>query len=623
MSAAPVRHRSIRSRVLGVLALVALLSVGTMAVVSYQLGSATLERQALGQLTAVRELQARQIETYFRMIVDQAVTSSENRMFVDALGEFTRAVSALGGELQARGVSGDEADLGLRLYYQDEFLPRLAANVDDVGPLADYWPTDAVARSLQHLFISSNPFDVGSKHLLDASDEGTRYDTVHERYHPLFRSFLERFGYYDIFLVDVTSHRIVYSVFKEVDFGTSLERGPYRSSNLAAAYRAATSSPTASFTRLEDFEPYDPSYGAPASFIASPVLDDDDVVGVLVFQLPLDRINGVMTSEGAWREVGFGETGESYIVGSDFRLRTESRFLVEDASGYMTAARSAGVPEATLRSIEAYGTAVGLQPVRTEGTQRALDGEGGVARFDDYRGEPVLSSFRPLDIPGLDWALMSEIDESEALGPLTVQRNRTLVALAVLLPLLGLLAAWFAGNLTRPLRALSATASRLAEGQLDATVDLGRGDEIGDLARSFEAMRVSLRELIERQNRSIEALSTPLIPIHDDVVVLPIVGELDQARCDRLRASLTEQLHMNGARFAILDLTGVPDLDEEVAEGLVRIARSVRLLGARAIISGVQPGLAIRMADGDVGIEGVMTARTLREAIETAVEQQG
>jgi rsbT co-antagonist protein RsbR len=80
---------------------------------------------------------------------------------------------------------------------------------------------------------------------------------------------------------------------------------------------------------------------------------------------------------------------------------------------------------------------------------------------------------------------------------------------------------------------------------------------------------------------------------------------------------------MNGARFAILDLTGVPDLDEEVAEGLVRIARSVRLLGARAIISGVQPGLAIRMADGDVGIEGVMTARTLREAIETAVEQQG
>jgi anti-anti-sigma regulatory factor len=338
-------------------------------------------------------------------------------------------------------------------------------------------------------------------------------------------------------------------------------------------------------------------------------MDGDDVVGALVFQLPLDRINGVMTSEGAWREVGFGETGESYIVGSDFQLRTESRFLVEDPEAYLDAVREAGVPEATLRSIEAQGTAVGLQSVRTEGTEQALGGESGVARFRDYRGVPVLSSFRPLDIPGLEWALMSEIDEGEALGPLAVQRNRMLLVLAVLLPLLGLLAAWFAGNLTRPIQALSATASRLAEGQLDATVD--------------EAMRVSLRELIDRQNRSIEALSTPLIPIHDDVVVLPIVGELDQARCDRLRASLTEQLHTNGARFAILDLTGVPDLDEDVAKGLVRIARSVRLLGARAIISGVQPGLALRMADGDVEIEGVMTARTLREAIETAAEQEG
>jgi anti-anti-sigma regulatory factor/HAMP domain-containing protein len=623
MSATAVRRQSIRLRVLGVLGLVVVLSVGTMAVVSYQLGSATLEQQALDQLTAVRELQARQVETYFRIIVDQAVTSSENRMFVDALGEFTQAVSTLTRELRARGTSDDEAELGLRLYYQDEFMPRLASNVDGVEPLDDYWPTDAVARSLQHLFISSNPFDVGSKHLLDASDEGTGYDAVHERYHPLFRSFLERFGYYDIFLVDAASHRIVYSVFKEVDFGTSLERGPHRGSNLAAAYRGAASSRAASSTSLEDFRPYAPSYGAPASFIASPIMDGDDVVGALVFQLPLDRINGVMTSERAWREVGLGETGESYIVGSDFRLRTESRFLVEDFEGYLNAVRGAGVPEATLRSIESQGTAVGLQPVRTEGTERALAGESGVARFDDYRGVPVLSSFRPLDIPGLNWALMSEIDESEALGPLTAQRNRMLVVLTVLLPLLGLLAAWFAGNLTRPIQALSATANRLAEGQLDVAVDVGRDDEIGDLAKSFESMRVSLRDLIDRQNRSIEALSTPLIPIQDGVVVLPIVGELDQTRCDRLRASLTEQLHANGARFAILDLTGVPDLDEDVARGLVRIARSARLLGARAIISGVQPGLALRMADGDVGIEGVMTARTLREAIETAVEKEG
>ena len=169
---------------------------------------------------------------------------------------------------------------------------------------------------------------------------------------------------------------------------------------------------------------------------------------------------------------------------------------------------------------------------------------------------------------------------------------------------------------------LSRRAEQLAQGELDRAVEVHRGDEIGELARSLEAMRVGLRDLIDRQDRSIEALSTPLIPIHDDVVVLPLVGELDTARCEQLRESLTSQLHEKGARFAILDLTGAPNLDDDVAEGLLKVARSASLLGARAIISGVRPEMAARMADSNVDIHGIMTARTLRDAIEIAVEHE-
>jgi anti-anti-sigma regulatory factor/HAMP domain-containing protein len=351
-------------------------------------------------------------------------------------------------------------------------------------------------------------------------------------------------------------------------------------------------------------------------------MQDGELLGVLVFQLPLDRINDVMTSGAAWQATGLGESGESYLVGPDYRLRTESRFLVEDVEAYLTAIGEAGVPPATVRSIEAQGSAVGLQPVRTRGTELALGGETGVARFPDYRDVEVFSSFRPLSIPDLDWVLMSEIDAAEALSPVVAQRNRMLLWVALLLPLLGALAVWFAGNLTRPIRALSVTASQLASGDLEAQVEVDRGDEIGELAGSFEAMRVSLRELIDRQNRSIEALSTPLIPIHDDVVVLPLVGELDTARCEQLRQSLTSQLHEKGARFAILDLTGVPNLDDDVAQGLLKVARSASLLGARAIISGVRPEMAARMAESNVDIHGIVTARTLRDAIEIAVEHE-
>jgi anti-anti-sigma regulatory factor/HAMP domain-containing protein len=616
-----MQDRSIRVRLLVVLASVAVVSIGAVAVVSYRLGLATLEQQAFDRLNSVRELKGRQVEGYFRTIRDQILTHSENRMIVDAVREFAAAASTLEAELGATETS--ERDLSLRLYYQDEFLPRLEERSADAGPLSAYWPEDALARSLQHLFISASPFAVGSKQLLDDSGAGVRYDEVHGRYHPLIRSFLERFGYYDVFLVDAATDRIVYSVFKEVDFGTSLETGPYRSSNLAAAYRVARDSGVDSFTRLEDFESYRPSYDAPASFISSPIFDGEEMLGVLVFQLPLDRINDVMTSGRAWREVGLGASGEAYLVGSDRRLRTESRFLLENAEEYLSTITAAGIAEATVRSIGAQNSAIGLQPVRTEGVDRALAGETGTGRFSDYRDVEVFSSYGPLVIADLEWVLMSEIDASEALAPLVAQRNRMLLALVIFLPLLAGLAFWFAGNLVRPIEALSRRAEELARGGLDHEVEVSRGDEIGALARSFESMRVALRDQIDRQNRSIEALSTPLIPIHDDVVVMPLVGELDEARCESLRESLTAQLHNNGARSVILDLTGVVRLDNDVARGLIRIARTARLVGAQAIVSGVRPELAAQLADGDVDTQGIVTVRTLRDAIKSATMDRG
>ncbi|UCC25867.1 MAG: HAMP domain-containing protein [Gemmatimonadales bacterium] len=612
------RDRSIRVRVLSVLALVTLVSIGTMAVVSYRLGVRTLEQQAIDQLTAARELKGQQIEDYFQTIRDQLVTLSEDRMVVAALREFSAATATLEQELAARQLSAPDVEREVRVHYQNEFYPRLEASVDDPGPLSRYWPEDPVALSLQHLYIGDNPYALDFKHLLDASDAGTRYDEAHARYHPLLRQFLERFGYYDLFLVSATDLRIVYSVFKEVDFGTSLSAGPHRQSSLADVSAAAMGFPAASDARLVDFRPYLPSYGAPASFIASPVVEEGEVLGALVFQMPLSRINETMTSGGAWRSVGFGETGEAYLVGPDETLRTESRFLIEEREGYLAAIRAAGIDETVVRSIEAQESAVGLQPARTEGVSRALAGETGESRFRDYRDVEVFSAFRPLDIQDLNWVIMSEIDVAEAMSAVGTLGRRMAVALVVLIPLLALLAYWFSGNLVRPIQALSVTANALAGGELDQPVDMNRGDEVGDLARSFESMRVSLRDLIDRQNRSIEALSTPLIPIHDDVVVLPLVGELDRSRCQRIRDSLTHRLHERGDRCVIVDLTGVSRLDPEVADELALVAQAARLMGAKVILSGLRPQLAADLADHPETMSGIATARSLRDAIEVA-----
>ena len=80
---------------------------------------------------------------------------------------------------------------------------------------------------LQHLYISGNDHPTGKKSLLDDARDGSDYSKVHALYHPILRNFLEKFGYYDIFLLDATTGDMLYSVFKEVDFATSLLNGKY------------------------------------------------------------------------------------------------------------------------------------------------------------------------------------------------------------------------------------------------------------------------------------------------------------------------------------------------------------------------------------------------------------
>jgi methyl-accepting chemotaxis protein len=614
-------HRlTIRTKILAILCGVSIASAGITSYIGYSSAHEALEREAFNRLTAVREMKAAQVEDYFQQISDQIITFSEDRMIIDAVRALRSGFQDIAGELNLMQAQRDRFDDELHLYYENEFLARLNPNLERAGLLSRYWPADVETRVLQYHYIAANPHDTGSKlHLADAAD-GSRYSAAHRLYHPIIRDYLERFGYYDIFLVDPETGHIVYSVFKEVDFGTSLISGPYRETNFARAFGAARSASFGEFVRLVDFEPYHPSYNAPASFIASPIYDGSQLLGVLVFQMPVDRINDIMTSNEQWTQVGLGASGETYIVGDDYTLRNQSRFLIEDRDEYLRAIEEAGVPRATVAAIGNFNSTIGLQEVRTEGTEAAQRGETGTRVFTDYRGASVLSAYRPLDISDVDWVVMSEIDEAEAFRPAASLRNRALFWLGILIVLFVIVAVVFSQSLTRPLKALSRGAAELARGELEVQVDTRGQDEIGDLARSFDAMRQSLKELVDRQESAIEALSTPLIPLHDEVTVMPLVGDLDEQRVERIRESLVNGLHESGARVAILDVTGVPALEESVAVGLVRVAKAARLLGARVIITGMQPELAKSLVELDLQLDGIASERTLRHGIDTAMD---
>ena len=601
----------------------AVAAAGVTAFIGYTTTRDALEEQSFQRVTAVREMKASQVEDDFRNMADQAITLSESRMTVDAARALREGFRRLTRDHPREPDDVAARDLALRLYYQNEFLPRLGEGGADALALDDVWPPGPGERLLQHLYIAANPFETGEKGSLDAAEEPSAYTRAHALYHPILRSFLTRFGYYDLFLVDPDTGHIIYSVSKEVDFATSLLSGPYRDTNFARAFQAARDAGAASFVRLVDLEPYTPSYGAPTSFLASPIFDGPDRVGVLVLQVPLDRINEVMTSRRGWGGVGRGASGEAYLVGEDHRLRSESRFLIEDRKSFFDAVERAGTPASTVATMARLGTAVGLQKVETEGTRAALEGETGTRVFPDYRGVPVFSAFRPLDLPDLSWVIMSEIDREEAFAPVRSLRNHTLVWLAVLAVVIGIVAFAFARSLTRPLEELSRGAAELAQGHLDVPIETTGHDEIGRLSRSFDAMRESLRELVHRQERAIDALSVPLIPLGAGVVAMPLVGELDPRRLAGARKALVEGLHESGAHTALLDLTGVPHLDIESAAGLVAAARAARLLGARVILTGIQPEIAAGLVDLDLDFQNIPTERSMASGMALALAENG
>lgn len=481
---------------------------------------ATIEEDAKKALIAVRDISAAEITHYFEGIEKQAITLSESLMTVGAMEVFSVSFKDHGSNRSGSEINTQRK--GVQKYYDEHFNERFKVlnngqgtqTADLIGSL------DKQSIALQYDFISDNADPLGSKQLLNSTKEATTYSETHEKYHGVFRNFIESFGYYDLFLVDHKSGDIVYSVFKELDYSTSLIDGPYANSGIGKAFALANAANEKDFTALTDFAPYLPSYNAPASFIASPIHDaSGDKIGVLILQMPIDKINAVMTHDGNWLESGFGASGETFLVGQDFTMRSNSRFLVEDKAGFLGHMKKVGMSEGTIAEMDAKETSIGLQPVKTQGAKAALQGEAGFAYYPDYRGIDVLSAYKPLKILGLHWAIMSEIDKEEAFLPIVAldKKVKGLTTIIVVIAIIfGPIAAWLlALSILSPVKKIAESIQDLAKGEGDLTkrMDDSGNDEISDLSKS---LNIFLDDLDKTFSDLIKS-AVRLVPMSEDL----------------------------------------------------------------------------------------------------------
>jgi methyl-accepting chemotaxis protein len=457
---------------------VGIIPFAVLALVALQKSGNALSTQAFNQLESMRDVKKGQVEDYLGTLKDQMLTFSENLMIVSAMKELAAAYDTVVADDGLKSSDIDRLRTQLATYYTNEFSDAFRKQNDgrtpDVQGILRQLDDPTVA--LQYYYIRANQNPLGSKNNLNRADDGSRYSRIHEQYHPIIHDFLDKFGLYDIFLVSSKTGRVVYTVFKELDFATSLINGPYAQSDLGGAFRRANAGASADTFVVTDFKQYFPSYEAPAGFMASPIFDGPEKVGVLIFQFPIDRLNAIMQER-----AGMGKSGETYLVGSDLLMRSDS-FL-----------------DPTNHSVVASFKNPDKGKVDTDASRAAIKGETAKKIVIDYNGNPVLSAYMPLTFEGVKWALLAEIDEAEAFAAIKAIRWVTAIVAVIGIAAIVTVALLITRSIVRPVQGVVDNLTELAQGEGDLTKRLpvtGK-DEIGQLAARFNDFMEKLHHMIK------------------------------------------------------------------------------------------------------------------------------
>lgn len=463
--------------------------------------------KALSQerLVSLRNVKKSQIEDYFFTIENQLVNLADSSLMSEALNNLSSAAKSYASDTGQ--FARTTIQQHVKTYYDTQFTQHYES-LNKVKPPINMdnllSKIDINGLALQQTYIVDNKAELGSKHDMVQANDGSDYAFYHAKYHPFLKDFLNKFGYYDIFLVDADTGMVVYSVFKELDYATSLKTGPYADTAIGKAFRQALQLSDKEQVAIADYAPYLPSYESPASFIAAPIHINGEKQGVLIFQMPVDRINQIMTFDNKWKEAGLGESGETYLVGNDKLLRSESRFLVEDKAAYLSLLEKTQAVDATRRNlIDLKDSALGLLHVDSHGVDEALAGKSGFNIITDYRGIHVLSAYAPLEITGLNWAILAEIDESEAFAAADQLSKSLWLYGMLILVIVALVAIVFAVKASKlisgPILQISTFISGVAK-DLDLTTRLNmqRSDEIGDASKALNEMLITMQTTMNK-----------------------------------------------------------------------------------------------------------------------------
>ncbi|MBV9489730.1 MAG: HAMP domain-containing protein [Verrucomicrobia bacterium] len=551
----PSRRLTIRSKLLFFITIVCSFILVALATTAFFLSARALRSARLGGFHSLRRSLAEAISTSIDNDRRSVATQAEMQTCRYAISELSAGYGHLLDDLSAGGFQVNSAFIRqvkeeLRQAYQSRLFPALQRSSDqaaiDFNEFADMSWEGLV---LQYVYLLKNPAPIDRKYLNNTSGEiatnealpltfrsafaKTIFARALDRYHDSFQSVVQRNRYNDLLLIDDLGN-VVYTFKKSWDFGTNLFRGWQDRVRLKGAFLGAWYVPfteanraTTDHVMVTDLERYPAAFNAPVMFFGAPITNRlGSRVGVLVHEISSVPFTDLVTFDRHWAQVGLGRSGEAYIVGSDRRLRTESRFAEQLPPRYRAetyAANGTKAGQTSILTARLTNVAVG----------RMFSGENvddrGEVTFYDELGHESLGVYAPLSISDLDWGLVIRIDTQEAFAP-AARLTRLIAAGGTVILLLAIIGTFvFAQILSRPIAQLVATAEKIGAGDLSARTPVTSTDEIGFLTERFNHMVDQIEDQGRQMRKIFETVNEGLFLLDRNLNIQPACSHAAEA----------------------------------------------------------------------------------------------
>lgn len=305
---------------------------------------------------------------------------------------------------------------------------------------------------------------------------------------PAFAPFVEHLGYADAYAVG-DDGRILYAHNQGKELGEDILHGAFlKNSSLATALKQALNGQTV----ITDVAPYPALDNAPAMFGLAPIYDHvGRVDSIAILRLPLEQINNLMQVRS-----GMGETGETYLVGGDGLMRSDS------------------VRSPELHTVATAFSAPVQAAISSDTVHKALAGQTGVERNTDFRGQDVLTAYAPLEFAGAHWAILAEIDTQEAFRSVVTLRRTAIILGAVMFVFIFVLCTSFMHyELLNPIARIRTFLKKITEGDMNATLDGTFKNELAALANGVTSMFDEVKERLGFSQGVLKGITFPCVVI--------------------------------------------------------------------------------------------------------------